>query len=69
MSYRLEMIRTGEVIASFTEDEMLWGGMDGVRAHPGSRLVSEDGTVIATHGFVRSATRPFILRTLDSRIN
>lgn len=66
--YRLEWIHNQKVIATFSEEALL-DGMDRLRANPGSRLVRQsDGVLIATTK-APSAFRPFLLRTLDSRVN
>lgn len=67
-AYRLEWVHNNEVIATFEEDALL-EGMDRMRANPGSQLVRQsDGVLIATTK-AQSAFRPFLLQTLDSRVN
>ncbi len=66
--YRLEWAHNNKVIATFSEEGLL-DAMDCMRANPGSRLVRQsDGILIATTK-APSATKPFLLRTLDSRLN
>jgi hypothetical protein len=67
-AYQLEWIHNSQPIATFSEDGLL-EAMDRMRANPGSRLVRRsDGALIATTK-AASAFRPFLLRTLDSRVN